>query len=904
MKKRKKLQFITAYLLFISIILQVMGKPVRAETNAQAENGVTVYTREEFMDALTQKKSPIIIGSTLITIGNQAEASGRMLPVKIPEGTVIRGRTLECQLNCRAPIQLEGDGVVFEDMSLVFESSDALGSVPHREIFLAGHSLTLDNVSTYLAGGTGDNLGDMGSSEEELLPTVCAGGYPGTSVGTNASFKTINSNDKTMFKGIYMGHTDENGDKEPYSGKAILQLDPKATVREGVHTEHNSEASIDLAGEGAARAIKFYGNDNTVLTIRQTNVQKAVIDKVGSVVLDEGAWLAPDSDTLHNVSVKNESCLDFSNMWECFVTGDFCGEESGSEGAESGIGILVLAQEGCLTISGDVTGKTQFQTGYRNFPGLLIHEKGYITAKQNSPEDVPFVLSQKNQEEGFELKYDDGIWRAYNHTETEVFEIGSIEIPYAKTEVDLSLITEQMNEEMFCKLIWRDKNGQVIGDELIDTEYPYAFGYVFPIKTEYWESDEPAVQEKEDWSNAVTLERSEENPDNYILYAFPGAQSGRYTFLFFSELIEEELLTVADVRAKRDLIKAEMNINFYDSSKGEQPPAHLHSYYETITKKASCMETGIKTWTCSGCGDSYTEEIPKTGHTEVIDPAVEATCTEDGKTQGSHCGVCNTVIRAQSVTSKTGHTEVDDPAIEATCTEDGRTKGSHCSVCNEVLTIQQIIPKKAHDYRTQTVRASVDKDGYSKTECVLCGKTFGEYAIASPKTIALSSYGYTYDGTPKRPSVTVRDKNGRMVHDEYFTVDFVNNKDVGLAEVKVTFQGNYEGSLTETFQILPGPVSMKKLKASGNGFTVKWKKQNSKITGYMIQYSTNRKFSKKTTKLITVGKSNAASKKVKKVKGGKKYFVRMCAYKTVQSGKTTARLCSQWSKAKTVKVKK
>lgn len=90
------------------------------------EGGVTVYTREEFMAALQQKQSPITINN-LITIGQEAEPGGRMIPVKIPAGTVIQGISVsQSTLNCRSPLQLEGDNVVFRNMKLTMESSNAL----------------------------------------------------------------------------------------------------------------------------------------------------------------------------------------------------------------------------------------------------------------------------------------------------------------------------------------------------------------------------------------------------------------------------------------------------------------------------------------------------------------------------------------------------------------------------------------------------------------------------------------------------------------------------------------------------------------------------------------------------------------------------------------------------------
>lgn len=89
-----------------------------------------------------------------------------------------------------------------------------------------------------------------------------------------------------------------------------------------------------------------------------------------------------------------------------------------------------------------------------------------------------------------------------------------------------------------------------------------------------------------------------------------------------------------------------------------------------------------------------------------------------------------------------------------------------------------------------------------------------------------------------------------------------------------------------------------KPKASKKAFTVKWSKQTD-VSGYQIQYSTNKKFRKKGTKIKTVKKPSAVKVTIKKLKAGKKYYVRIRTYKTV-NGKD---YYSGWSKAKTVKVK-
>ena len=95
-----------------------------------------------------------------------------------------------------------------------------------------------------------------------------------------------------------------------------------------------------------------------------------------------------------------------------------------------------------------------------------------------------------------------------------------------------------------------------------------------------------------------------------------------------------------------------------------------------VTKKATCTEPGTKERKCSRCDEAETDTIPATGHTEVEDAAIAATCTTAGKTAGSHCSVCNAVIKAQEEIPATGHSWSE-------WISDGKKEKSTCSVCGQ-----------------------------------------------------------------------------------------------------------------------------------------------------------------------------------------------------------------------------
>lgn len=128
---------------------------------------------------------------------------------------------------------------------------------------------------------------------------------------------------------------------------------------------------------------------------------------------------------------------------------------------------------------------------------------------------------------------------------------------------------------------------------------------------------------------------------------------------------------------------------------------HIHSWGSPVDVYSSCTEPGTRIYRCS-CGETKTEPLAARNHIIEIVPAVPATCTQSGLTQGEMCSECGVAITPQKTVAKKGHVAVTDPAVPATCTATGLTAGSHCSVCKAVLTAQSKTAALGHSYSKYT----------------------------------------------------------------------------------------------------------------------------------------------------------------------------------------------------------
>ncbi|MBQ7800801.1 MAG: S-layer homology domain-containing protein [Oscillospiraceae bacterium] len=140
-----------------------------------------------------------------------------------------------------------------------------------------------------------------------------------------------------------------------------------------------------------------------------------------------------------------------------------------------------------------------------------------------------------------------------------------------------------------------------------------------------------------------------------------------------------------------------------------------HKSATTGAFAATCTEPGYTGDTvCSQCGAVLTagEEIPALGHS-YNSVTTAPTCTAQGYTTHT-CTTCGH-IETDSYVDALGHSPVTDAGSAPDCVTTGLTEGSHCGVCQEVLTAQTVIPALGHSY--------------SAGVCVRCGKEESAVAV-------------------------------------------------------------------------------------------------------------------------------------------------------------------------------
>ena len=169
------------------------------------------------------------------------------------------------------------------------------------------------------------------------------------------------------------------------------------------------------------------------------------------------------------------------------------------------------------------------------------------------------------------------------------------------------------------------------------------------------------------------------------------------------------------------------------------------------------------------------------------------------------------------------------------------------------------------------------------------------------KKLPTSGYSYAstaqYTGSAIIPTVTVKDGSKVLRQNIDYRVIVTNNVKIGHANITISGMGNYYGSYTAGFDIIPAKQTIQKLETRYKGFFVDWAQKGS-ATGYEIQYATNSKFTG--AKKVTITNNKTDKTTVSKLSANKKYYVRVRSYTTVGGTK----YYGAWSAVKNVTTKK
>jgi len=317
---------------------------------------------------------------------------------------------------------------------------------------------------------------------------------------------------------------------------------------------------------------------------------------------------------------------------------------------------------------------------------------------------------------------------------------------------------------------------------------------------------------------------------------------------------------------------------------------HRKSYYQAIG------ETGVFT-----PGDWNLTLYVKVPDIKVyrIDPALF--CYQDSILERIHLGgkefhvgtICDSYVGYTTTFSIQGTVK---PPAGKTLTYNGKTQTGVDE--SPYYTIKGNTGKNAGDY-TATLTLT-DKKNCRWTDGTTADKQIKWTIKPRPVTlqVVLSPNSYIFDGRFKKPSVTVK-AEGRTISASGYSVVFRSNRNVGRATVSVRLKGNFSGNKLAYFRINPKGTKITGVYSITNGIKVKWRRQALKmavknITGYQIQLAVDPRF-KNISKTATVRGYNHTYKNIVGLKPGKKYYVRIRTYMTV-NGQNYYSLWSKWAK--------
>ena len=154
-------------------------------------------------------------------------------------------------------------------------------------------------------------------------------------------------------------------------------------------------------------------------------------------------------------------------------------------------------------------------------------------------------------------------------------------------------------------------------------------------------------------------------------------------------------------------------------------PECSHTWDEgVVTLEPGCETTGVKTFTCTKCGETYTEEVSATGHISThTENGKAANCYQDGYTGDSVCDACGVIVEYGSVIPATGqHEYTSQVTKEPTCETAGERRHI-CSICGDSYVTS--IDATGHNYYQDTVvNPTCTEPGYISYVCTTCGNSY------------------------------------------------------------------------------------------------------------------------------------------------------------------------------------
>ena len=346
--------------------------------------------------------------------------------------------------------------------------------------------------------------------------------------------------------------------------------------------------------------------------------------------------------------------------------------------------------------------------------------------------------------------------------------------------------------------------------------------------------------------------------------------------------------------------------------------AHAFGEWD-VTAAATCTEAGSRKHICSVCNVEESEVIPVLGHDySTASCTAKAKCSRCGEETGevlghdysaatctakakcSRCGdetgnalghsygawtttkaaTCTVAGSRSKSCTHVGCTEKVTETIKALGHTGGKATCSAAAVCTRCKKSYGSL--LAHKEKAAVTKATASKDGKHLTVCSVCNKTLKTGAvIPKASSITLSATTYTYDGKEKKPSVTVKDSKGKVLKNgtDYTVTYSAGLKNIGVYNVKITFKGNYSGTVTKTFKIIPRPgAGLKAAAKTSTSIKLTWTAQSG-VEGYQIYDTVQKKV------VATVKGANTNSVTISKLAAGKAYSYKVRSYKTVKDTK-------------------